>query len=147
VVTVSDLVTDDPGLSVYFRCRVDAPSGELGDWTTCSGLGISFETVSQGDTATFSFMHHFPKTKTYTNVTLGRPISPSTDKVIAWLSAFSLLPHPTVAEITALDPDGKSIMTFNLYGVVPVKWTGPSFDASSLKIAEEQLELAYQGFL
>ncbi|MDC3332360.1 phage tail protein, partial [Ilumatobacter sp.] len=31
-------------------------------------------------------------------------------------------------------------------GAFPVKWTGPSFSASSTDMAEEQLEIAHHGF-
>jgi phage tail-like protein len=142
---MSDLITNDPGLSVYFKAVVDGV--QLGDWTTCSGLGISIEHEPRSDTAMSFVMAHLPGKVTFNNITLGRPISPDTDKVVAWITSFAMLPVPTAAQITALDPMGNEIITFNLWGVVPIRWTGPSFDAASLKVAEEQLELAFQGFL
>ena len=142
---MSDLVTNDPGLSVYFSVEVDGV--ELGDWTTCSGMGISIQAESRGDTALSFVMHHLPGHVTFSNIVLGRPISPDTEKVVNWISSFALMPVPTLAHVRALDPTGKLIVEWNLFGVIPVRWTGPSFDAASLKIAEEQLELAYKGFL
>lgn len=135
----------DPGISVFFSCEIDAI--DLGSWTTCSGLGISMESTARGDSALSFWMHHLHGHTTYSNVTLSRPVSPDTDKIITWMSGFSLLPTPTVAQINALDPMGSIIFTWSLWGVRPVKWTGPSFDASSPKVATEQLEIAYQGFL
>jgi phage tail-like protein len=140
-----DLVTNDPGLSVYFSVDVDGV--ELGAWTTCTGLGIEIETEGRTDTAMSFLMNQIPGRTKYTNLTLGRPVSPDTAKVMAWITGYATLPVPTAAEVKALDPQGGTIMTWDLLGVVPVKWTGPSFDAAQLQVATEQLELAYQGFL
>ncbi|MDQ6782995.1 MAG: phage tail protein [Actinomycetota bacterium] len=140
-----DLVTNDPGLSVYFSVDVDGV--ELGAWTTCSGLGIEIETEARTDTAMSFMMHQIPGRTKYTNLVLGRPVSPDTARVMAWITSFAAMPLSTSAQVNALDPEGGLIMTWQLMGVVPVKWTGPSFDAAQLQIATEQLELAYQGFL
>ena len=141
---MSDLVTNDPGLSVFFTVEVDGV--DIGSWATCSGLGIEIETQARGDTAMSFVMQHLPGQLKYTNLVLGRPVSPDTAKVLAWISSFHMLPVPTAAQVTALDPAGKTVMTWGLLGVTPVKWTGPSFDAGRLQVAHEQLELAYQGF-
>ena len=119
---------------------------DIGSWTTCSGLGMEIETQARGDTAMSFLMHHLPGHLKYTNLVLGRPVSPGTAKVLAWISAFHVLPMPTAAQVTALDPAGGMVMTWSLLGVTPVKWTGPSFDAAQLQVAHEQLELAYQAF-
>jgi len=139
---VSDLVTSDPGLSVFFSVEVDGV--DLGAWTTCSGLGLEIETQNRSDTAMTFFTHHLPGHLKYTNLVLGRPVSPDTTKVLAWISAFHILPVPTGAQVTAMDPSGSTVMSWQLLGVTPVKWTGPSFDAAQLQVAKEQLELAYQ---
>ena len=137
---------DDPAISVFFTVEVDG-AFPLGAWMTCSGLGISIETMGRGDSSMSFLMHHLSGHVTYNNVTLTRPVSPDTEKVIDWMNAFTMLPISLSAEIKALDSSGKPIMTWQLWGVSPVKWTGPSFDISSPKVAMETLELAYQGFL
>ncbi len=137
--------TDDPAISVFFSIEIDTV--ELGSWTTCSGLGIQIESTARGNSAMSFWMNHIPGHVTYTNVTLGRPVSPDTGRIIAWMNSFSMMPIPTAASITALDPGGGTVYTWSLWGVIPVRWTGPSFDAASPSIATEQLEIAYQGFL
>jgi phage tail-like protein len=141
---MADLVSSDPGISVYFSVEVDGFS--IGSWTTCSGLGMEIETEHRGDTAMSFVMHHLPGHLKYTNLVLGRPVSPESAQVIAWINAFHMLPVATAAQVTALDSTHGTIMSWQLLGVTPVKWTGPSFDASQLQIAHEQLELAYQAF-
>ena len=51
------------------------------------------------------------------------------------------------AEITVLDANGAVVCRWNLTDVCPVKWTGPTLDASGNQIANETLELAHNGFL
>jgi phage tail-like protein len=141
---VTDLVSSDPGLSIYFSVEVDG--FDIGSWTTCSGLGLEIETENRGDTAMSFVVHHLPGQIKYTNLVLGRPVSPDTAKVLAWINAFHILPVPTAAQVTAMDSMRGTVMSWQLLGVTPVRWTGPSFDAAQLQIAHEQLELAYQAF-
>jgi len=50
-------------------------------------------------------------------------------------------------EISALDPEGQAIVTWNLEGIYPVRWSGPSLDIGNNQVATETLELAHNGFL
>jgi len=38
------------------------------------------------------------------------------------------------------------VLTWALSDVIPVRWTGPSFNSESSKVAVETLELAHHGF-
>ena len=135
----------NPGLSVFFTVSVDAV--DLGAWTTISGLGISIATTDRPDTAMTFFQHHLPGHITYSNIQLGRPVSPATANVINWISAYHMLPIPTAAQITCLDQSGGVVMTWQMLGVTPVSWKGPSMDASQPHLATETLELAHMGFM
>lgn len=135
----------DPGTSVWFEITVD--QNLLGSWSKCSGLGMELEVDSRTDGGMALFMHQLTGRFKYTNVSLSRPICAETSMVMAWLSSFSLLGAGTTASIKALDPQGTPIVSWDLYGVVPVRWSGPEFDINSLQVATETLELAYQGFL
>ena len=48
--------------------------------------------------------------------------------------------------ITAMDSRGDPVLSWELTGVLPVRWTGPSLNADSSKVAIETLELAHHGF-
>jgi phage tail-like protein len=49
--------------------------------------------------------------------------------------------------ITAMTAAGEEITTWNLVGVVPVKWTGPQLDIMSNQVATETLEVAYDSII
>ena len=138
-------VTGEPGLSVFFSCEIDGV--DLGRWATCSGLSVEVETEPRTEGAMGFVMHQVSGRLKYTNLVLGRPVGADTSKVMTWLTTFSVLPVSTSAEVKAFDSGGHTLMAWDLFGVVPVRWTGPSFDVASLSVASETLELAYQGFL
>jgi len=50
-------------------------------------------------------------------------------------------------EIMVMNSEGKEVTTWNLSGVVPVKWQGPSLDIMGNQIAMETLEVAYSEML
>ena len=76
-----------------------------------------------------------------------RPVNADTAKIAQWLGKLSKGVERTTAQIVALTGDGEEVWHWNLTGVIPVKWTGPSFSADSAKVATETLELAHHGFL
>ena len=43
--------------------------------------------------------------------------------------------------------DRKVVATWGLVGVIPVRWTGPSLNLDTPKVATETLEIAHHGFL
>jgi phage tail-like protein len=42
--------------------------------------------------------------------------------------------------------DGTVVAEWNLLSVVPVRWTGPSLNTESPKVATETIEIAHHGF-
>jgi phage tail-like protein len=139
------MVTEHPGLSVFFSVILDV--ADLGTWTKVAGIGMKIATEARGDTAMTFFQHHLPSHLEYEHIVLERPVSPDTQTVIDWISAYHMLPIPTAAEITCLDSNGKPLMVWGLLGVSPVSWRGPTFDANANSLATEVLTVAHMGFL
>ena len=92
-------------------------------------------------------IHRIPGRAKYQNIKLTRPINHDTKKVANWIAKIKIEVKRQTAEIAALDSEGKPIATWNLEGVFPVKWTGPSLDIGANQVATETLELAHNGFL
>jgi hypothetical protein len=53
----------------------------------------------------------------------------------------------STARLAALAPNGSLVFSWILLGVLPAKWTGPSFDAANPQPATETLELAYNSIM
>jgi phage tail-like protein len=135
-----------PGLSVFYTVVIDAEY-DLGAWASISGLGMQIATESRKDSAMSFFEHHLPAAVSYPHITLSRPINADSANVLNWMSTYHMLPIPTVGEINCVDQTGAVIVTWQMMGVSPVSWKGPSLDADKLNAPTETLEIAHMGFL
>ena len=50
------------------------------------------------------------------------------------------------ATIAVMRGDGSVVATWDLDGVVPVRWSGPTLNLDSPKVAIETVEIAHHGF-
>jgi phage tail-like protein len=135
-----------PGITAFFQVSLDAV--DLGHWTKISGLGVEITTEPRGDSAMTFFQHNLPAHLKYSNITLERPVSGSSLAAMNWISAYHMLPVPTVGQIDAIDQGGLVLMSWSMIGVTPVSWRGPTLDAhANAGAAMEQLVIAHQGFM
>jgi phage tail-like protein len=132
-------------VGLFFRIKID--SCDLGAFTTCDGLSMDVETEDRIEGGNNGFVHKLPVRIKYANVKFTRPVGPESAKVARWLASMGKngITRGT-AEIEALTPHMKKLVSWKLNGVIPVKWQGPSFSAESPKIAVETLEIAHHGF-
>jgi phage tail-like protein len=135
----------EPGIAVRFRVEVHGVN--LGVWTKCDGLAVEYEIFEYQEGGHNDFVHRLPGRRKYTNVKLTRPLDKDSEAVYNWISALVKDVKRNDADIVALGPDNRRVMSWHLNGVIPVKWTGPSLDAGGNQVATESLELAHNGFL
>lgn len=128
---------------VYFSLQIDQV--DLGAFITCDGLGMEMAIEAHEEGGSGAFVRQLPGPFRYPHLKLSRPVNADTKKVLAWLNAMATQAKRTNAQIKALAPDGTTVFTWTLSGVLPAKWDGPSFDVESPKVATETLELAYEG--
>ncbi len=132
--------------SLRFRVKLDG-AGDLGDWSKCDGLAVEYEVVEYKEGGENGYIHRIPGRAKYQTIKLTRPLNKDSKKVTTWIASMKVAVKRETAEISALDSEGKPIATWNLDGVYPVKWSGPSLDVSSNQVATESLELSHNGFL
>ena len=84
---------------------------------------------------------------TYEKLILERPVSSDTSTVMNWISAYHMLPVPTTGEVACVDQTGGMLMSWEMFGVTPVSWKGPTLDANATNLATEVLTLAHMGFM
>jgi phage tail-like protein len=142
---MSDEVVADPGVAYMFKVKIDGK--ELGLWNSFEGLGMETSIETREEGGNNFFVHQLPGRLKYSNVKITRPIGRDSKLVADWFAGMATGVKRTTAEITALGPDNKELVSWSLDGVVPVRWTGPAFSVESPKVATETLELAYHGFL
>ena len=132
--------------SLRFRVKIDG-HGDLGNWSKCDGLSVEYDVFEYKEGGENSFVHRIPGRAKYQNVKLTRPVNKDSKKVANWMAKLKIEVKRQTAEISALDTQGNPIATWNLEGVFPVKWNGPSLDVGANSVAMETLELAHNGFL
>jgi len=121
--------------------------GSLGSWTKCEGLGVEYEVFEYQEGGWNDHVHRLPGRRKYTHVKLTRPLDKQSATVVRWVSGMASKVERRSAEITVLDANNEVVCRWNLTGVCPVKWTGPTLDSHGNQIAIETLELAHNGFL
>ena len=135
----------DTALSPRFTVSIDG--FDLGTWTKCEGLAVEYEIFEYQEGGFNDYVHRLPGRRKYPNVKLTRPLDKDSQTVVKWISKMVTKPERKHAEITVLDGNGEVVCRWNLIEACPVKWTGPTLDATGKQIANETLELAHNGFL
>jgi phage tail-like protein len=137
--------TDDPAVTVGFTVKIDGH--DLGAFVSCEGLSFEVAIETREEGGNNRFVHQLPGKVKYTNIKFSRPINNNSARVANWFSTMSAPIKRTEAEICAVSMDGHVIAKWQLVGVIPVRWTGPSLSADSPKLATESLEIAHHGFM
>ena len=138
-------VEGEPAVAVCFAVTVD--EGELGTFNSCDGLGIEVVMETREEGGYNSLVWQLPTRLKYSNVKLSRPLSSQTMLVAQWFASMVHGVIPTTAAISAMTVDRTVVAKWELFGVVPVRWTGPSLNLDSAKVATETIELAHHGFI
>jgi phage tail-like protein len=133
----------DPALSIVYRCLIDGVL-PIGLWNKIEGLGFEYQVTEYREGGVNGYTHKILGPAKYTNLRLSRPVDSNSRYLSMWVQSAMIKLVPQTMAITALNSAGEDITTWNLAGVVPVKWTGPSLDIMGNAIAMETLEVAYE---
>ena len=136
---------EDPAVTVCFAVSIDDDS--LGTFNSCEGLGIEVVLESREEGGNNGMVWQLPSRLKYPNIKLSRPLGKDTTKIAQWFTSMINGVQPKTATISAMRLDGSVVARWGLLGVVPVKWTGPSLNLDSPKVATETIEIAHHGFL
>jgi phage tail-like protein len=135
----------EPAVSVCFEVKIDDQS--LGAFNGCEGLGCEVVIEQREEGGHNGAVWQLPTRLKYPNIKLTRPVTRDTEKVTRWFSTVATGVGHKTAEITARTLDGTVVARWGLMDVVPVRWTGPSLNPDSPKVATETVEIAHHGFL
>ncbi len=135
----------DAPVSVCWGVSIDRK--QLGTFISCEGLGVEVVLEQREEGGNNDFVWQIPTRLKYTNVKLTRPVCRETDDVIRWLASMTTRVAPQTATIKAMTAERAVVAEWSLFGVIPVRWTGPSLNADSPKVATETIELAHHGFV
>src|SRR5687767_14999240 len=133
---------DDPAVSVCFIVKLDDEN--LGAFNSCEGLGAEVVLEQREEGGNNGFVWQLPTRIKYPTIKLSRPLTKATEQVATWFST-TLSGRKRSGGVTgyiqALRADGTIVATWGLMDVVPVRWTGPSLNPDSPKVATETVEI------
>jgi len=136
---------DDVQVGVCFAVEID--KGSIGVFSTCEGLGVEVVMEQREEGGNNTMIWQLPTRMKYTNIKLSRPIGPDSYMVTDWITKALQGVEPATAVIKAMTADCTEVVAkWELSGVVPVRWTGPSLNLDSPKVFTETLEIAHHGF-
>jgi phage tail-like protein len=145
------------GMTMRFKVTVPALGSELGHWSSCKGLKVTFNTMAVKEGGGYTESLFLPERVEYTRVTLERAMTKTDSaKVVDWLRKVQsnwMTPTrtPLVLDnvwISLFDAAGKEpVMSWMLSKACPVSWTCSPFATDKGAVAVETLELQHQGFL
>ena len=139
------MADEDPAISVCFEVSIDDDS--LGVFNSCEGLGCDFVLEQREEGGNNSMVWQLPTRMKYTNVKLTRPIGADSAKLTKWFAGMVNGVKPTTMVISAKSRFDEKVAEWSLVGVIPVRWTGPSLNFDTVKVATETLEVAHHGIL
>jgi phage tail-like protein len=134
----------DPAVSVCFAVSID--DDDLGTFNSCEGLGCEVVLEQREEGGNNAFVWQLPTRLKYSTIKLTRPVGKDTTKVALWFSSMATGVRPRTATIAAMSAEGRIVAQWDLLDVVPVRWSGPSLNLDSPKVATETVELAHHGF-
>lgn len=137
--------TTEPAVSVCFGVTIDRD--DLGTFMSCEGLGCEVVVEQREEGGNNAFVWQLPSRVKYANIKLSRPLGADTAKLTTWLATVLGGAERQTATIVAMTADREPVASWSLAGVFPVRWTGPTLNVDSPKVATETLELAHHGFL
>jgi phage tail-like protein len=134
----------EPAVTVCFGVTID--DTRLGTFNSCEGLGVEVVLEQREEGGNNGFVWQLPSRLKFSNIKLSRPVCKDTTEVMNWLSSMTKKVEPRTASIKAMTAERKVVATWNLLGVIPVRWSGPALNLDSPKVAIETLEIAHHGF-
>ncbi|MDX8034348.1 phage tail protein [Lentzea sp. BCCO 10_0856] len=139
------MTAPEEAVAVCFSVSVD--KDDLGSFNSCEGLGCEFVIEQREEGGNNGMVWQLPTRIKYPNVKLSRPVTRDSQKITRWISGMAAGVKRRTAVIEAKTLEGKTIASWSLSEVIPVRWTGPQLSAEQTKVATETLELAHHGFL
>ena len=116
----------------------------LGGFSECTGLDASIEIEEYKEGGVNDRVHKFPKRSTFSNITLKRGVGFGED---LWLWHEEFLKGEGTRRnglIVLANELRLPIKTWSFERALPIKWSGPSLNATSSEVAIESLEIAHE---
>jgi phage tail-like protein len=124
-----------------FRFVVDVDGKRQGVFTECTLPSIEWDVEEVKEGGLNVYTHQLPGRRKGVKLTLKNGVG--TDDLVEWyVNTMSEKFARKTVTLALLDAKYNAVMTWEIQGAYPVKWTGPQLKSSDNSIAIQTLELA-----
>ena len=129
-----------------YRFWVELNGVTEGAFSECAGLQAETEIFEWEEGGWNEYRHRLPGRTKFSNITLKRGIA--TNELWKWHTEIitGKKVERKLLSIILYGYTGVPEIRWNVEGVLPIKWTGPSFKTGGSETAIETLELVHHGF-
>jgi phage tail-like protein len=115
-------------------------------FSECSGLEATTEVFDYKEGGVNDYVHKFPTRASFANITLKHGVVYLYDDLWTWHNAF-VLGNGARKDglIVLLDESRAPVKVWKFTRGIPMKWVGPSLNATQSAVAIESLEISHEG--
>jgi phage tail-like protein len=117
----------------------------VGGFTEVSGLEGQVEMEEYREGGVNSFVHQLPSRTSHSNLVLSHGLTSMSTLWNWYYDTTQGTIQRRNGTIMLLDAGQVPVMWWNFRNALPVRWTGPAFNAASDEVGVESLELAHEG--
>lgn len=128
-----------------FNFAVELEGLIVGGFTEVSGLESEVETEEYREGGVNGFVHKLPVRTSHSNLVLSHGLTSLSTLWNWYYDTTQGVIQRRNGTIMLLDPQQIPVMWWNFRNALPVRWTGPAFNAASDEVGVEALELAHEG--
>jgi len=130
---------------VTFNFAVEIEGLMVGGFTEVNGLESQIEMESYREGGVNDFVHQLPGSVNHSNLVLRHGLTAISTLWNWYDNTVRGIIQRKNGTIMLLDRRQIPVMWWNFHNALPLRWTGPVFNASSDEVGFESLELAHQG--
>jgi|1186.fasta_scaffold04100_5 phage tail-like protein len=128
-----------------FNFAVEIEGLLVGGFTEVSGLESEVEVEEYREGGVNGFVHKLPVRTSHSNLVLSHGLTSLSALWNWYYDTTQGVIQRRNGTIMLLDPQQVPVMWWNFRNALPVRWTGPTFNAASDEVGVEALELAHEG--
>ena len=119
---------------------------KVAGFSECFGLEATVEVVEYKEGGVNDYVHKFPTRASFANITLKHGVIYLYDDLWTWHNEFVLGKGKRKdGLIVLLDESRKPAKVWKFKKGIPMKWVGPTLNATQNNVSIESLEIAHEG--
>ena len=130
--------------AIWFELKLTPKQAPLGYFTEVSGLTAELETLAYNEGGRNDSIHKLPTRMKHPNLVLKRGVTTIKD-LQEWALESFMGPERKEITLTMYNQQLEKVRTWSFKNAYPVKWTGPTFNASQNAVATEAIEIVHDG--